>query len=163
MPSVIKYQISSIFAFWSGQMLSQIDFIDVIAELIHIHCSQSHSGNQVDPHKEQGAVYNSIWCSVPEKPSLQMKWLLPTSPREEFVLLFLHGSSNGSVVQFCSHLLCLTLMALLFHTSVIPRIMNIKHRGEAPELGQENIIINLEKYGDRLGRIKEWEERKWRR
>lgn len=33
--------------------------------------------------------------------------------------------------------------------------MNTKHRGEAHELGQENVINNLDKYGDGLERIKE--------
>lgn len=33
--------------------------------------------------------------------------------------------------------------------------MNIKYRGEDHELGQENVINNLGKYGDGLGRIKE--------
>lgn len=80
-----------------------------------------------------------------------MKQLLPAP----LVLLFLCGSSDGSGVQFCSHLSCLALMPLLFRPSATVWVINIKHRGEARELGQENVINNLDKHGDRLGRIKE--------
>ena len=82
--------------------------------------------------------------------------MAPASPAVgDLVLLFLRGSSNGSGVWFCSHLPCLALTPPLFHPSATIWVMNIKHRGEAHELGQENVINNLDKYGDRLGRIKE--------
>lgn len=73
----------------------------------------------------------------------------------DLVFLFLCGGSSGSGVRFCSHLPRLALTPPLFHPSATIWIMNIKHRGEAHELGQEKVINNLDKCGDRLGRIKE--------
>ncbi|KAI1242811.1 hypothetical protein IHE44_0000363 [Lamprotornis superbus] len=62
----------------------------------------------------------------------------------DLVFLLQHSSSNGPGVQFCSHLPHLVLMPLLFRPSATISVMNIKHRGEDRELGQENVINNLD-------------------
>lgn len=46
-------------------------------------------------------------------------------------------------------------MPVPFCPSATILVMNTKHRGEDHELGQENVINNLDKYEDGLGRIKE--------
>lgn len=69
--------------------------------------------------------------------------------------LFCCGTHNGSGVQLCSHPSCLVFTHSLFHCSAAIWVMNIKHRREDHELIQENVINNLDKYGDGLGRIKE--------
>lgn len=49
----------------------------------------------------------------------------------------------------------LSLHPLPFQPFTSIWVMNTKHRGEAHELGQEDVINNLDKYGDGLERIKE--------
>ncbi|KAJ7407249.1 hypothetical protein BTVI_63839 [Pitangus sulphuratus] len=107
------------------------------------------------PYSEKEVIQKSIQCSYPEK-ALFADEVAPASPTVgDLVFPFLCGSSNGNGVQLCSHLPHLALMPPLVHPSATVLVMSIKHRGEDHELGQENVINNLDKYGDGLGRIKE--------
>lgn len=112
--------------------------------------SQLH---ELHPQREQEVIQKSIQCSFPEQalfadeaaPGSHVPWRpgAPPPPQQQ------------QWPWFCSHLPHLTLMPLLFRPSATISVTNIKHRGEDHELGQENVINNLDKYGDGLGRIKE--------
>lgn len=129
--------------------------IRVITVLIDIHCGQANpvSGMCFIPREKKRQFRNQSSAVSLRKPCLQMKQLL--AALWGLVFLFHHSSSSGRGVRLCSRLSHSVLMPLLFRPSDTILVMNFKHRGEDHELGQENVINNLDKYGDGLGRIKE--------
>lgn len=133
--------------------------LHVITVLIDRHFRQENSVSYMYPQREQEVFRNQSSRASLSKPSLQMKELLAALWGLVFcgdlVFLFQHSSSSGRSVQFCSHLPHLVLMPLLSCPCATILVMNIKNRGEDHDLGQENVINNLDKYGDGLGRIKE--------
>lgn len=100
-------------------------------------------------HRQRGVIQKLIQCSFPEEALFANEGVHASPNIGDLVLLLLCGDSKGSSVRLCSHLSCFA------HPSATVLVMNIKHRGEDHELGQENVINNLDKYGDGLGRIKE--------
>lgn len=106
-------------------------------------------------HRQREVIQKLIQCSFSEEALFASEGVHASPNIGDLVLLLLCGDSKGSSVRLCSPLSCFALTPPLFHPSATVLVMNIKHRGEDHELGQENVINNLDKYGDGLGRIKE--------
>lgn len=107
------------------------------------------------PQREQEAIQKSIQCSFPEK-ALFADEAAPGSPVGAGVPW---GPGVPLPPQQQQRPWCAALLSsapLSPHASSLSSLCyHFKHRGDDHELGQENVINNLDKYGDGLGRIKE--------